>query len=88
MNWIGNNKFIMLPLSSPLKLTHDGSNSDIRVGKRVEVVPAKNEEITLDFDIHISDASMMDLVKIIYDKEGDGTVVVKVLLFCLWKRLL
>ena len=82
MEWTGENKVVTFPLSSPLKISHDhtpagsGGKKNIRVGKSVHVVQADNGEISLTFDIKLTDASMMDLVKITPDDKGSLVIEV------------
>jgi hypothetical protein len=83
VNWTGENQVVTFPLSSALKIKYDHTpargEKSVRVGQRVHVVQATNDDISLSFDIKLTDESMMDLVKIILDKEDDGSLVIEVI---------
>ena len=44
----------------------------------MHVVQATDDDISFTFDIRITHESMMNLVRIVPDEEGDGSLVIEV----------
>jgi DNA polymerase III sliding clamp (beta) subunit (PCNA family) len=64
-----------------IKHEHTSAGLDkktVRVGKRLSVVQSTNDEISLSFEVAISHSSMMDLMKIVQDKDDNGSLTIEV----------